>query len=136
MNSHTLVTWFLTKNPKSMEKITQHFQQMMLVQLALSMYKNTVWTILIFLYKAQVQVDQGPSHKSRCDESNWWESGKEPHRYGHREFFPKQTTNGLHSKIKNWSIGPHKIEKLTSPFQLVPPPGHLGCRVHRHPHSP
>jgi hypothetical protein len=35
-------------------------------------------TILTSLYKARVQVDQGPPHKTRYTESGRKESGKEP----------------------------------------------------------
>jgi hypothetical protein len=34
--------------------------------------------ILISLYKAHVQVDQGPPHKARYTETNGRESGEEP----------------------------------------------------------
>ena len=37
---------------------------MVLVQLEVSRQKNTNRSILISLYKAQLQVDQGPPHKS------------------------------------------------------------------------
>jgi hypothetical protein len=56
----------------------QHFQQMVLVQLVVSIYKNANQFILISMYKAQVQVDQGPPHKTRYTEINRRESGKEP----------------------------------------------------------
>jgi hypothetical protein len=55
----------------------QHFQQMVMVQLAISMQKNANCSILIFLYKAQDQVDQGPPHKTIYAESNRRESRKE-----------------------------------------------------------
>jgi hypothetical protein len=58
------------------------------------------------LYKAQIQVDQGPPHKTRYTETNKKkkkeeESGKEPQAHGHRVKFPEQNTNSLCSKIKN-----------------------------------
>ena len=56
-------------------------------------------TILISLYKAQVQVNQGPPHKTRCTETNRKESGEEPKGHGHRGNFPEQNTNSLCSKI-------------------------------------
>jgi hypothetical protein len=43
-----------------MEK-RKHFKQMVLVQVAVSMKKNVNQSILVSLYKAQIQVDQGPS---------------------------------------------------------------------------
>jgi hypothetical protein len=69
-------------------------------------------TILISLYKAQVQVDQGLPHKTRYTESNRGESGEEPRTHGHWRNFPEQNTNGLCSKINNEQMGPHKISKL------------------------
>ena len=54
-----------------------------------------------FLYKAQVQVDQGPLHKIRYTENNRKESGEEPQAHGHRGNFPQENTNSLCSNIKN-----------------------------------
>jgi hypothetical protein len=42
---------------------------MVLVQLEVSKYKNANQPILISLYKAQFQVDQGPPHKTRDAET-------------------------------------------------------------------
>jgi hypothetical protein len=42
-----------------------HFQQIALVQMAVSIQNNENQSIFISLYKAQVQVDQGPTHKTR-----------------------------------------------------------------------
>ena len=70
------------------------------------------WSILISLYKAQVQVDQGPPHKTRYIDSNRRESGEKSRTHGHRENFPKQNTSGLCSKISNRQMEPHKIAKL------------------------
>jgi hypothetical protein len=90
----------------------QHFQQMVLVQLAVSMLKNENQSILISLYKAQVQVDQGPPQNTRYTESNRRESGAKLQTHGHRGNFPEQNTNGLCSKIKNSQMEPYKIAKL------------------------
>ena len=46
--------------------------------------------ILISLYKAQVQMDQGPPHKTRYTETNRKESGEKPQAHGHRGKFPEQ----------------------------------------------
>ena len=43
----------------------QHFQQTMLVHLAVIMQKNESLYIFISLYKAQVQVDSGPHRKNQ-----------------------------------------------------------------------
>ena len=43
-----------------------------------SMQKNANRSILISLYKAQVQVGQGPPYKTRNTETNRKESGEEP----------------------------------------------------------
>jgi hypothetical protein len=56
----------------------QHFQQIVMVQLAVSIQKNANHSIFISLCKAQVQVNQGPPHKTRYTEMNRNESGKEP----------------------------------------------------------
>ena len=66
------------------------------------------------MYKAQVQVDQEPPHKTRYTETNRKESGEEPWAHGHKGEFPEQNTYSLCSKIKNWQVGPHKIAKLLS----------------------
>ena len=57
-------------------------------------------------------MDQGPPHKTRYTETNKKESGEEPQADRHRGNFPKQNTNSLCSKIKNWQMGAHKITKL------------------------
>ena len=54
----------------------EHFQQMLLVQLAVCMQKNANRSILISFYKAQIQMDQGPPHKPRYTEFNRKESGE------------------------------------------------------------
>jgi hypothetical protein len=46
----------------------------------------------ISLYKAQVQGDQGPPHKTRYTESNRRESGKHPRKIGTEEIFLNRTT--------------------------------------------
>jgi hypothetical protein len=84
---------------------------MVLAQLAVIMWKNANWSILIFLYKAQVQVDQEPPHKTRYTETNRKSSREEPLAHGHRGNFLEQNTNSLFSKIKNWQMGPYKIAK-------------------------
>ena len=63
-----------------------HFQQMLLVQLVLSIYKNANPFILISLYKAQIQVNQGPPNKTRFTNSNRREIGEEPQTHEHRKF--------------------------------------------------
>ena len=84
----------------------QHFQQMVLVQLSVNTQKNANWPILISLYKAQVQVDRGPPHKTIYTESNKRENGEEPRTHGHKGKFPEQTTNGLclRSTIHKWDL--------------------------------
>ena len=61
------------------------------------------------LYKAQVHVDHGLTHKTRDPETDKIESGEEPRAYGHRGNFPELSTNGLGCKIKNQQMGTHKI---------------------------
>jgi hypothetical protein len=58
MNPHTYGHLILDKEAKTIqwkgEKKRQHFQQMVLVQLEVSMSKNANTSILLSLYKAQV----------------------------------------------------------------------------------
>ena len=49
---------------------------------------DTYIPILISLYKAQVQVDQGPPHKTRYIETYRGESGEEPRTHGHKGKIP------------------------------------------------
>ena len=62
--------------------------------------------------QVQVQVDQGPPHKTKYTESNRRESGETPRTHGHRENFSEQTpvAYALRSRIDKWE--PHKIAKL------------------------
>ena len=71
------------------------------VQLAVSMQENASQFYLISLYKAQVQVDQRPPHKTRYTDTIRKESGEEYKTHRHRGKFSEQNTNGLCSKIKN-----------------------------------
>ena len=65
------------------------------------------------LYKAQVQVNQGPPHKTRYADTKRKVSGEESQaHWQHRGEFPEQKTNSLYSKIKNWQKGAHKIASL------------------------
>jgi hypothetical protein len=64
-----------------------HFQQMVLVQLLVSMQKNTNQSILISLSKAQIQVDQGSPHKMRQTETNRKKVGKSLEHMGTGEIF-------------------------------------------------
>jgi len=79
------------------------------------MQKNANCPNLISLYKAPVQGDQGPPHKTWYTEINRRESGEEPWKHRNREIFPEQNTNGSCSKISNRQITPHKI---ANPFFL------------------
>jgi hypothetical protein len=56
--------------------------------------KNANQSILIYLYKPQVQVDQGSPHKTRYTDANRGESGEEPQTHGHRGNFPEKNTSG------------------------------------------
>ena len=85
---------------------------MVLVQLALSMQKNVSQNFLISLYKAQVQMDQEPPHKTQPTESNKRAIAEDPWRHRHKEKFPEQNTSGLHSKIKNQQMETHKTVKV------------------------
>jgi hypothetical protein len=60
--------------------------------------KNSDWSILTSLYKAQVKVDQGPSPETRYTKLYRRESRAEPQAYGHRENF-LTLDRGLISKI-------------------------------------
>ena len=62
--------------------------------------------------KTQVQMNQGPPHKTRYTESYRRENEDDPCILGHRGNVPGYNTNGLFFKIKNRQKGPRKIEKL------------------------
>jgi hypothetical protein len=102
MNPHTYGHLIFDQGAKIIQwKKEQYFQQMVPVQLAVSMQKNANQLILTSLYKAQVQLDQGPPHKTIYTETNRKEGEKEPRVPEHRRKFPEQNTNSLYSKIKN-----------------------------------
>jgi hypothetical protein len=58
------------------------------------------------LYKAQVQVDQGPAHKTRYTENNRIESGRKLQTHGHREKFLNRIpmAYALRLRIDKWNI--------------------------------
>ena len=85
---------------------------MVLVQLAVTMQKNTNRSFPISLYKVQVHVDQRSPHKTRYTETIKRECEKELRTDRHRRKIPKDNNNGLWSKIKNGHMGPHEIAKL------------------------
>ena len=65
-NSHTYGHLIFEKGARNTQwKNRQHFYQMLLDQLEVCMQKNANRPILISLYKAQVQLDQGSTHKTR-----------------------------------------------------------------------
>jgi hypothetical protein len=71
VNLQTYDHLIFDKEAKTIQwKKRQHFQQMGLFQLEVNMQENENQSILIFFYKAQVQVDKDPRHKTRCTESN------------------------------------------------------------------
>jgi hypothetical protein len=76
------------------------------------MEKSENQLILISLYKSQVQVDQGPPHKTRSAETNMKGSGEEPQTHRHRRKIPEQNAHCLYYKIKNKQMGLHKIAKI------------------------
>jgi hypothetical protein len=65
MNPHAYGHLIFDKGAKTIQWKKEHFQQMVLIQLAVSMYKHAHQFILISFYKSQVQVHQGPLHKTR-----------------------------------------------------------------------
>jgi hypothetical protein len=77
----------------------QHFQQMVLVQLAVSMQQNAHWSILISLFK-----DQGPPHNIKYTKTNRKESGEESWIHGHREKVPEQNLKDAPTYNKNISL--------------------------------
>jgi hypothetical protein len=74
---------------------------MVLVQLAVSMEKNANRSIFISLYKAQIQLDQGPPHNTRDTEIYRGEGVEEYGTYEHREKKILNTTSMSCAKIKN-----------------------------------
>ena len=106
MNSHTYGHLIFDKGAKSIQqKKRQHFQQMVLVQLVVSMQKNAISPILNSLYKAQVQLDQGPPQKTRYTETNRRESEKEPQIHECKGIFPNRA-------LMAYTPRSHKIAKL------------------------
>jgi hypothetical protein len=96
MNPRTHGHLIFGKRAKTIQwKKRQHFQKMVLFQLEVSMQKNANQSILISLYKGQVQVDQGSPHKTRYSETNRKESGEELRAHGHRGIFPEQNNQKL-----------------------------------------
>ena len=88
-----MVTWSLTKEPKTFNGIrtasstngagstgSQHVEECKPIP-------------LISLYKAQVQVDQGPLHRTIYMETNRKESGEEPRTHGYRTQLLKTMTS-------------------------------------------
>ena len=65
------------------------------------MQKTENRSVFVRLHKAQVQVDQGPQHKTRNTEFNRRESRKEPRTHWHRTKFPKWNPKSSGCKIKN-----------------------------------
>jgi hypothetical protein len=78
---------------------------MVLVQYAVSMSKNANKSILIY-FKAQVQVDQGPPHKTRYTETNRKEVGKSLKHMSTLENFLNRIpiAYALRSKIDKWDL--------------------------------
>ena len=73
------------------------------------MQMNENRSIYITLHNAQVQVDQGPQHKTRYTESNRRESGKVPGTHWHRgggENSLNRTpmAQALRSRIDKWDL--------------------------------
>jgi hypothetical protein len=87
-------------------------QKLERTQMPLNRGMDTNQSILISLYKVQVQVDQRLPHKIRYNESNRKENRKNPQTHGNRGNFPEQNSNGLCSKIKNQEMEPHKFANL------------------------
>jgi hypothetical protein len=92
--------------PSTGGKKRQHFKQMVLIQLVVSMEKNANRSILISLYKAQDQVGQGPPHKTRYTQSNRIESGANLKHMGTGEIFLNRTpmVYALRSRINKWDL--------------------------------
>ena len=99
-----MVTWSPTKELKPSSGKKTAFSSTVLILLEVSMQKDENWSILFSLYKAQVQLDQGPPHETSYSETNRRVIGEGPRTHGHRGNFPEQNTNSLCSKIKNWHM--------------------------------
>jgi hypothetical protein len=79
---------------------------MVLVQVAVNMLKNANGSILISLYKAQVQVDQGTPHKTRYKKLIEKKVGKSLWHMGTGEIFLNRTpiAYALRLRIDKWDI--------------------------------
>ena len=101
---HTpMVTWSLTRELKSSSGKKTAFQQMVLAQLAVTMYKNANWSILISMCKILVYMDQGTPHKTRDMETYRGESGEEPG-HGGNFWTEKQWACAVRSRINKWNL--------------------------------
>jgi hypothetical protein len=79
---------------------------MVLIHLKVSMYRNAHRSILAYLYKTQVQVDQESPHKTKCTETKRKENGEELQICGHGEKFLNWTpmAYALRSSIDKWDL--------------------------------
>jgi hypothetical protein len=80
---------------------------MALVQLVVNMEKNVNGSILIFLYKTQVQVNQEPPHETRYTETYRGESGESlKHMATGGKFLNRRTpmAYAVRSRINKWDL--------------------------------
>jgi hypothetical protein len=94
------------KGARTIQWKTQHFKQMVLAQLAVFMQKNESRFVLISLYKAQVQIDQRPLHKTRDTETYRGESRKSLKHIGTGEKSLNRTAMAcsVRSRIDKWDL--------------------------------
>jgi len=81
---------------------------MVLVKQEVRMYKNANGSILFTLYKAQVEVDQGPPHKTRYTKTNRRKIGEEKSfkHMGTGEIFLNRTSMAyaLRTEFNKWYL--------------------------------
>jgi hypothetical protein len=114
MNPHTYGHLIFDKGAKTFQwKKRQHFQQNGAGSIGgQHVEKNASHPILISLYKAQVQVDQGPLHKTRDTETYRGESGEEPQTHGHRGKNPKRTPIAYALRSRSDNLDLIKLQSL------------------------
>jgi hypothetical protein len=84
MNPHTYSHLIFEKELKPSHGKKTEFSTSGAGSTVVSMYNNANRLILIFLYKAQIEVYQRPLHKTRYTESNRRESGEKPRTHSAR----------------------------------------------------
>jgi hypothetical protein len=106
MDLQTYGALIFNKRAKTIQWKKTVFSTIMLVQRPGNRLKYANQSILISIYNAQVQVDQGPPHKKRYTETSRKEYGEERQTHMHRGNFLNRTQIAyvLRSRIDKWNL--------------------------------